>query len=545
MAGRNWAHVILKNAAANYFRHIVMICTFIFLMRFVKDSLGKELFGLWALLQAVVAFFRLADLGFGVSVVKFVADARGRDETERLRDVTATLFWVYMALGGAVLLIALSMSPFISGLLDLPRKYAHLATTTFLLLAFRWALEMPLDMYRRVMGGYQLMRWGSLIRSFSTILYALFTWRVLKASPCITSLAWVVFCTYTFTDALTMIVALIFLKGISLSPRHAHWSLVREMWGFARYLFVCQIAMMLAMRVDALITNWWFGLTAVGFYMVASRTAEQASGFCGQFASAISPVYAELKGAEDEERIRMALRRGATLAVGLATPLLMGLCWFARPVMDAWMGPDYAMQSTVPMQILLCTAMLGIMNANFSNVLTMTGYQRFLAKVVIISEVMNLCLTLLFVTCTDMGLPGVALATLISFLICGLGVMGYKAGKLYHFSALDYLQAVVRPALIGAIFMFGALWLADLYFPAAWLPSGLVPTGLLSKNMMAKVPLLDVAVLESLGCVVFGLAFLFLGLGREERRYYVGRVLDLVLRRRSRRIEPEEESSEA
>ena len=545
MAGRNWAHVILKNAAANYFRQIVMVGTFIFLTAYIKNSLGKELFGLWALLQTVVAFFRLADLGFGVSVVKFVADARGREDPERLRSVTATLFWVYMALGAAVVVIALGLAPFLKQLLNLPEKYAHPAMIAFLLLAFRWALEMPLDMYRRLMTGFQLQRWGSLIRSVSTVLYAVFTWRVLKASPSIISLAWVFFGTYTFTNIVTMVVALVSLKGISLSPRKAQWSLVHEMWGLARYLFVVQIAMMLATRVDALISNWWFGLTAVGFYIVASRTAEQASGFCGQFASAISPVYAELKGSEDEERIRLALRRGSTLAVGLSTPLLMGLCWFARPLMLAWMGPDYARHSAVPLQILLGTAMLGIMNANFSNVLTMTGYQRFLAKVVIVAEVANLSLTLFFVTCTDMRLAGVALATLISFLICGLGVMGYKAGKLYHFSPLDYLQAVVRPALIGAIFMFGALWLADLYFPAAWLPSGLVPTGLLSKNMMAKVPLLDVAVLESLGCVVFGLAFLFLGLGREERRYYVGRVLDLVLRRRSRRIEPEEESSEA
>ena len=105
---RNRAIGILKNTVSNYGRQLVQICVFLLLTPFIASRLGTDAFGLWALLQATVGLFGLFDLGFGTSVVKYVADARGRQDTDRLSALTATYFWVYATLGTAVMLAAVA-----------------------------------------------------------------------------------------------------------------------------------------------------------------------------------------------------------------------------------------------------------------------------------------------------------------------------------------------------------------------------------------------------------------------------------------------------
>ena len=514
------AVTILKNTMGNYFRHIVLIATFLILTPFVKNQLGVQRFGLWSLVQAVVAFFALADLGFAVGVVKFIADARGRQDPERLRRLTATLFWVYVALGTLVFLVALGLTPFLPRFLDLPAAYARDASIAFLLIASRAALEMPLGMFRGVMTGFQKQRWASMIRAGATVLYALLAWWALSEAPSLSTLGWVFFGAYTFTNIITMALAMCLLKGVSLSPRMVEWRLVREVWAFARFIFLVQISMMIAVRVDALIANWFLSLEAVAFYSVAARVSEKASGFCRQFSTAVTPMIAELKGAAEVDNIQAVLKRGATLAIAMATPLLMGLCWFARPLLVAWMGPEFA-ASAIPCQILLAAAMLSVMNSSFANVLSMTGYQRFLAYAVLFGQMLNFGLTILFVTTTQLGLPGVALATLISILVAGIGLMGHKAGKLYNFGRIEFFKVAVWPSVPASALMFGGIWLAERWLPAS--------------------RLLNIAALELVGCLVFGLAFLFIGLNRADRNYYLSRVFALV-RRKSGKPAPEEDA---
>ena len=90
---KNRSRYILLNTLSSYGRDIVDTITFLVLIPFIIKILGKEIFGLWSLIWAFLAIFELADLGSAASVVKYVADARGRQDTEELKKIVCTLFW--------------------------------------------------------------------------------------------------------------------------------------------------------------------------------------------------------------------------------------------------------------------------------------------------------------------------------------------------------------------------------------------------------------------------------------------------------------------
>jgi O-antigen/teichoic acid export membrane protein len=155
MIEKNRSSAIIKNTLSNYGRQAVQILVFLVLTPFIAARLGTEAFGLWALLQAVIGLFGLLDLGFGTSVVKYIAEARSSDDPSRLSCLTATFFWVYMVLGAIVIAAAAAFVIVLPAVLSIPDAYAGAAQMVFMLVAFRTALGMPLGMFMGVMTGFQ------------------------------------------------------------------------------------------------------------------------------------------------------------------------------------------------------------------------------------------------------------------------------------------------------------------------------------------------------------------------------------------------------
>ena len=91
---KNRSRYILMNTLSSYGRDIVDTLAFLILIPFIIKTLGKESFGLWSLIWSFLAIFELADLGFAASVIKYVADARGKGDEQRLKEIVCTLVWI-------------------------------------------------------------------------------------------------------------------------------------------------------------------------------------------------------------------------------------------------------------------------------------------------------------------------------------------------------------------------------------------------------------------------------------------------------------------
>lgn len=64
---------------------------FFILYRYLYDRLGVEQIGVWSLVLAATSVSRIGDLGLSAGVVRFVAQALGRADTERAADVVQTV----------------------------------------------------------------------------------------------------------------------------------------------------------------------------------------------------------------------------------------------------------------------------------------------------------------------------------------------------------------------------------------------------------------------------------------------------------------------
>lgn len=501
---------ILLNTVSSYGRDIVETVAFLVLIPFIIHTLGTESFGLWSLIWSFLALFELADLGFGASVIKYVADARGRNDMERLKKIVCTLFWIYVCLGAVVMLGVAASLLFFNRLFQIPPDQAPMAQAVLLILGVRASLYLPLGLFRGVLVGYQKMTVANVYKMVASLLYFVAALFFLTLFPDIRVLATV----NMVAGVLPMLAMMIHTKrmnpDLSIHPRHFERALVRELSSFSIYFSFTQVARLIATRADAMIIKLFLPLEMVGIYSVGMRLTDKASLFCSHLARALSPVFAELHGADDKSTVRAAYRMGSKLTIAFATPLLLGLALLAHPLIIAWTGPEFRL--AVPVcQWLAAAAIVSIVHLNSVNLLGMVGHQRYAALSLIALQALNLVLSVILIQ--RLGIVGVAMATFIAYVSLYVGLIQRHASKVSESSLWDYYIGALWPSVIPALIMSAGL-IALLRY---WTPTNLV----------------EVAILEMICIAIFWLGFWIVGFTPSERSYFKDKVFNRLLRRTS------------
>lgn len=505
---QNRSRYILLNTLSSYARDIVDTITFLVLIPFIIKTLGSDSFGLWSLIWSFLALFELADLGFGASVVKYVADARGREDITRQKKIVCTLFWIYVMLGGLVMLGVMASILFFDWIFQIPSDQALAARSVLIILGARSALYLPMGMFRGVLAGHQKMKIDNWYKILGNLLYFASVLILLSRIPDLRVLA----ALNLITGVLPLLAMVAYVKRtapeISVHPRYFDRTLVPEVSSFSMYFSFIQIAGLIATRADALIIKLFLPLQFVAIYSIGMRLAENASHFCSHLTRVLSPVVAELHGAAEQANVRAVWYRGTKITAAFATPLLLGLALLAPPLIEAWTGPDF--KTAVPVcRWLTAAAMVNVFHGGTVNILSMGGHQRFLAFAMMGGQALNLLLSFLLIH--SYGIEGVAMATFLSYVPLYIGIIQTHAGRIHRCSLFDFYRTTIAPVVLPALIMSALFALIQQY----WM----------------LTHLLEVALVEALGIVVFAASFWLMGFSSKERTYFREKVPLPLLRR--------------
>lgn len=500
--GQGWN--ILVNTFSSYARDIVDILTFLILTPFLIDVLGKDQFGLWSLIWSIVSLFALADMGFGTSIVKYVADARGSGNIDRLRGVVCTTFWIYTGIGTILMLVVGTCLLFFNQLFDIPPEHQEAARSVMLILSLRVALCLPLENFRGVLNGNQKIKIANAYKILASISYFLAVLAVLRWVRDIRVLALL----NLFAGLLPMlsmaIHAWLTLPGVSIHPKFFQPRLIKELSSFSVYFLLIQISALIYSRVDSVIIKGFLSLEMVAFYTIAIRLADKSNQFCNQLTRVLTPLMAEYNGAGKQEKVVAIWQQGTKAVVAFAIPLLVGLILLAEPLILAWAGEDFG-AAVVPCQILVSACLITVIHSNTAGLLSMVGHHRFLAWTTLFSQLFNLGLSLVLIQ--YFGIVGVAVATLVAQVPQTIGMHLGRACREYGMTRRQFYQSTVAPALIPALSLVTTLTLLQTHFAIDTLP--------------------EVALAEFLGILSFGTTYWFFGLNAKERsglqRKYVNR----------------------
>ncbi len=313
-------------------------------------ALGTERFGVLVIVWMVIGYFSLFDLGLGRSLTKFVAQRLGNRRLGEIPLLTGTAMVVMAVLGlvaGGVLAI---LAPWlVEDVLNIPNT-----THAEAIGAMRWlALTMPFVITAAGMNGllqaYQCFGRISAVR----IPLGLFTFLgplavllvrddlvvVTKALALARVCAW---CAY----AVICVRLVPELRRVSFS-----WPVLRDLLRFGSWLTVSNVVGPLMVYFDRFFIGAVLTMGAVAYYATPYEVVTRLWVFPAALTAVAFPAMVTALAAEPERAVAI-YKKTAQATIMFLFPVLLALMLFSHEFLAAWLGDEFAKNSTAILQIL-------------------------------------------------------------------------------------------------------------------------------------------------------------------------------------------------
>ena len=101
---------IATNAAVSAAGYAAQLLVAFFLCPRLVHGLGDHRYGMWSLIESILAYLTLFDLGVAASVVRFVSQRVAKEDGEGVNRVFSTCVCIFAMAGTAALLLALGLA---------------------------------------------------------------------------------------------------------------------------------------------------------------------------------------------------------------------------------------------------------------------------------------------------------------------------------------------------------------------------------------------------------------------------------------------------
>lgn len=462
------------NALTNYIRFFFSMVISFWLIPFIINNLGQDLYGLWSLSFSIIGFLSLLDFGFGLGVVKWTGESRANKNIEYRNSMLSTVMFVYILLALSGMLILGAFSFFYGDLLAIPTPLQPIAVTLLLILGVRSLLiQIPMSLFKGVLFGEQRIYLINIIQILSTVVYAFSAFLALTNDLGVIGLASVNCITFLVENIFYMAFAYKKTENLSLSLKKVKKSYIKEAFSFSVYSFITSVAGLVLFQTDTLIVQVTLNLQLVGVYAVALKINEYAFLLSKQLVNVLTPLISELKVNNENHSLRYLLLDVAKYVTATGALIALTLYVFSKELLTFWVGPTF-LEANIPLLLLITSFLVTIPELIASNVLTMAGEHKFTAKISLSSIIVNLVASLILVQ--FIGLAGIALGTLISTVLNNAVLTLHKAAKEYSFPYHHYLTKVYFPVLWPGVFLVGTGVTLKKFFPVQGLWDMMIKT---------------------------------------------------------------------
>jgi O-antigen/teichoic acid export membrane protein len=478
------------------------------LLPFNVHHLGPAAYGLWMLTASMTTYFSVLDLGFGGSIVRFVAHYRAKRDTRGLNEIASTLFVVFSIVGvvayGVFVLLALN----IGRIFSLTPDQVSTGRSLMLIIGVYVSLGFPFSVFGGIINGFQRFDLNNLVGVCSSIVVAIVNVAMLLAGYSLVQLVLATTAVRIVTYLVYRLNAYKVFPALSLRPTLSRWARVREVTGFSVYVSMIDWANKLNYSIDAVIAGAYLGPAAVALWTVPQRIAEVLQRLTNQFNGIIFPLVVDSDAGKRPEHLRMIFIEGTRLSLVTVLPLAAALFLLADPLIRAWVGPKF-IESIVVTKILICVVAIRVGNATATTVLKGAGEHRMLAFTNAGAALANVGLSLMWIH--PFGLVGQAYGTLIPVAFASVAILWPAACRRVGIGVVEGFRRAVWPAL----------------WPVAVMALVVIP---LRHAVPAK--LYGVALTGAAGALFYAVIFLAFAVNKDQRQVYLAKATEIARSRR-------------
>jgi O-antigen/teichoic acid export membrane protein len=396
---------VLANAAWNLFGTLLPLTAGLVAVPFLVQRLGVERFGLLSLGWVLIGYFGLFDLGLGRAMTKMVAErtfGRSESELESLCSTGLALGAVTGLLGGMLVAAAACLGDFwfsnwSPALLDEARR-------SLLLISVGVLPAVGAAVLRGILEGFQRFKALNVIRVPAGVL--------LFVAPCLS--AW-------FTPRLDVAVAALVLtrwlvliahvlvcrESVRMAVTAVRVRWIKPLLRFGSWLTVSNIIGPMIVYLDRFVIGALLPPSQLAYYSAPFEMVSRLLVLPMSLTSALFPALANAQKRDAQHALSLR-RNSVRLTLALVIPATVIGVVVARPLLQLWLGEEFAAHGSLPMQILL----VGFAFNALAQIPMVALYGHGLARQAAILHMVELPIygVFLFMMVRDQGLVGAAFA---------------------------------------------------------------------------------------------------------------------------------------
>ena len=328
---------ILINAAANWLGFAAQISVAFFLCPILIQGLGEKRYGLWSLVESILAYLTLLDLGIAASLVRYTARFDSIGEKDNLNRVFSASLILFAVAGLVAFLIAAGIALAGVSWLGIKEPFRADVTWLLLLLGFNFAVGLPFNVFPSLLDGLGRYPAKTAIRAAGLLLRVPLCLGLVHGEGALLRLAWIItICTLVEHLAIAA-AAWWYMPSLRFTPRQVDRQTLRTMGGYSIDAFLAMLAGRVSFQTDALVIYLFLGPASIAFFRVAHSLVEQAKNGLRAGTTVLTPAVSAWEAKSDNAAIRKLLLDGTRWVQWLIVPVQVGLLVLGRSFLGLWL----------------------------------------------------------------------------------------------------------------------------------------------------------------------------------------------------------------
>lgn len=409
----------VRNVLANWAGLAAEVIVAFVLTPFIVHSLGLATYGVWSLLNSVIGYLGLVDLGIRGGLGRFINTYIARREPERVDETVSTSLAFLTAVSVVAISVAFILSMYFRDFFPrTPRELEEEIRLALPAMAIGLWLAFLGSVFRTVLAALDRFDLVNAVGLMSLALRAAATIAVLQLGWGLTGLVAATVGTSLFSALACAALARRLQPDMRITVRRVSGERFGEMWKFGIVAFSSRSASTLAVQSGPLIAMTFLGPAAVGVYGIAVQLTQSCQRVIEQLGTTMYPSLMRLAGVTDKAGLAALFTRNARYSYSIACLLYIGLLVFAPAFLALWVGPDF--DPAVPViRILAVADLVGFLTSTGTLTLFGLGKLRMSFVVSTFDAIATVALSVLFTGPFGLGLPGLALGVLVPRIVVG------------------------------------------------------------------------------------------------------------------------------
>jgi O-antigen/teichoic acid export membrane protein len=461
---------IVKNVFSNYFVSLLGITLGFVLVPFLVRKLGKEAYGLIALVDSTIIFFEVATIGVRTALARHATFALSEGNDKEFLEYLGTGRLLLFGCAGFVLAAGSIISFYFPVLFNVPPELVMQSKLLFLFVTIGFCISIPNIVFWSVLYSKQrydlinfAMSFGAITRSVALI----FLFQALPGR--FVSLVTYGLIYILFTWVQNMMIYFFHksaIPGIKISMRRVDFSKARAILSFSAYASLQRLSSMFVGNVTNILINVFYGAASNAIFTISTKIPMMMRRLFNEATWSLTPTFTDLVAKKDRTRLESLFFMYTKLLVVVTAPICFLLILFSKQLIVLWVGEEFVMSGQL---VALYTAplLLGIPFAVCGCINNAYGKLKVPSQVGIFYSTFNVISGVILAKNLKMELFGFGLSNLISAFLYLMIFQPYYACRVASISLHRYLLYSVFRPFAPVIIIFGVVGGALLFFPLA------------------------------------------------------------------------------